>query len=61
MCYNFKEKIMYLQTCGFFKSAKKLGSANCKSTIDKSVNHKKTLGLKIANLQNAAFAGGPQI
>jgi hypothetical protein len=52
---------MYLQTCGCFKSAKKLGSANCKSTSDKSVNHKKIFGLQIAHLQNAAFAGGPQI
>jgi hypothetical protein len=52
---------MYLQTCGCFESAKKLGSANCKSTSDKSANHKKILGLQIANLQNAAFAGGPQI
>jgi hypothetical protein len=32
---------MYLQTCGCFKSAKKLESANCKSTIDKSANNKK--------------------
>ncbi len=32
---------MYWRTCGSFKSAKQLGSANCNTTSYKSANHKK--------------------
>jgi hypothetical protein len=42
LCATFlRRNSMHIQTCRCFKSAKKLGSANCKSKMDKSANHKK--------------------
>jgi hypothetical protein len=52
---------MYLHTCRGFKSTKKLGSANRKSTHYKSANTKKRLGPHIANLQSVTFMEGLQI
>ncbi len=46
-----------LLTCGSFKSATKLGSANGKSTTYESANHK----IDWENLQSATFVEGPAI
>ncbi len=51
MCYNFKEKNYVFADLRIFKSAKKLGSANCKSIIDKSANHKKYWVCKMPRLR----------
>jgi hypothetical protein len=56
-----RRKSRYLLTCWGSESAKKLGSANKKSTNYKSAKHKKRLGPQIANPKSATFAGGLQI
>ncbi len=48
-------KSMYLLTCGGFKSAKRLGSANCKSANYKSAQSQKYWVRKIAKRRSATF------
>ncbi len=51
---------MYLLTCGSFKSATKLGSANGKSTNYESANHKIEWARNL-QIRSAPFVEGPEI
>ncbi len=55
MLYLYREQVIFAD-CRSFKSAKKLGSANRKSTNYTSANHKKDWVRKIANPLSATFA-----
>ncbi len=52
----YLHKFVYLRTCGSFKSAKKLGSANRKSTSYESANHKKDWVRKLQMRKSPTFA-----